>query len=73
MLGQAERKEEDEPKLVINFKVGDTVKIQDGPFINQDGLVEDVDAVKGLVTVVVTIFGRATRVEDLEYWQVEPV
>jgi len=73
MLGQAERKEEEEPKLVINFKAGDTVKIQEGPFVNQDGVVEEVDMVKGLVTVVVTIFGRATRVEDLEYWQVDPV
>jgi len=71
MLGQMEQKDE-EPKLKIDFKVGDTVKIKEGPFENFDGVVEEVIPSKGLVRVVVTIFGRATRVE-LEYWKLEAV
>ena len=71
MLGQMEEKDE-EPKLKIDFKVGDTVKIKEGPFENFDGVVEEVIPSKGLVRAVVTIFGRATRVE-LEYWKLEAV
>lgn len=71
MLGQMEEKDE-EPKLKIDFKVGDTVKIKEGPFENFDGVVEEVIPSKGLVRTVVTIFGRATRVE-LEYWKLEAV
>lgn len=71
MLGQLEQKDE-EPRLKIDFKVGDTVKIKEGPFDNFDGVVEEVIVAKGLVRVEVTIFGRATRVE-LEYWKLEAV
>jgi len=71
MLGQLATATE-EPKLKIDFKVGDTVKIKEGPFENFDGVVEEVIPTKGLVRVVVTIFGRATRVE-LEYWKLEAV
>lgn len=63
-------KVEEKPKLQINFQVGDGVKIKEGPFQNFDGVVDEVIPDKGLVRVVVTIFGRATPVE-LEYWQVE--
>ncbi len=48
----------------------DPVKIKEGPFENFDGIVEEVNPNKGMVRVMVTIFGRATPV-DLEYWQVE--
>lgn len=71
LLGQLARQDE-EPKLKIDFKVGDTVKIKEGPFENFDGVVEEVIPTKGLVRTVVTIFGRATRVE-LEYWKLEAV
>jgi transcription termination/antitermination protein NusG len=59
-------------KIKIQFQVGDKVKIKEGPFENFDGVVEDINEQKGLVRVVVTIFGRATPVE-LQYWQVESV
>jgi len=62
----------EKPTLKIDFKKGDSVRIKEGPFENFDGIVEDVNPVKGLVSVVVTIFGRATPVE-LEYWQIEAV
>ena len=71
MLGQMAAPDE-EPKLKIDFKVGDTVKIKEGPFENFDGMVEEVIPTKGLVRVVVTIFGRSTRVE-IEYWKLEAV
>lgn len=69
LIEEAEKVEE-KPKLQIDFQVGDGVKIKEGPFQNFDGVVEEVIPDKGLVRVVVTIFGRQTPVE-LEYWQVE--
>src|SRR5438045_615593 len=54
----------------ISFEVGEAVKVADGPFRNQTGVVEEIDPERGKLRVSVTIFGRATPVE-LEYWQVE--
>jgi transcriptional antiterminator NusG len=51
---------------------GDLVKIKSGAFDGFDGTVDDVNADKGTIRVVVTIFGRPTPVE-LEYWEVEAV
>ncbi|MCI0342357.1 MAG: transcription termination/antitermination protein NusG [Planctomycetales bacterium] len=62
----------DQPKLRIEFQKGAHIRIKDGPFLNFEGTVEEVNPEKGLVKVIVTIFGRATPVE-LEYWQVEAV
>ncbi len=53
------------------FEVGDHVKIVDGVFINFIGTVTEVFHDKGRLSVLVTIFGRETRVNDLEFWQVE--
>lgn len=55
------------------FEVGDHVKIVDGVFINFIGTVTEVFHDKGRLSVLVTIFGRETRVNDLEFWQVEEV
>lgn len=66
------RATEEAPQLKIAFKVGDRVKINDGPFESYNGVVDDVNEVKGMVRVIVTIFGRETPVE-LEYWKVEQV
>ena len=46
------------------------VKINDGPFQNYNGSVEEIDAEAGKLKVTIDIFGRSTPVE-LEYWQVE--
>ena len=67
---QGMRKTDERPALKINFKVGDRVKINEGPFESYTGVVDEVNDGKGLVRVIVTIFGRETPVE-LEYWQVE--
>ncbi len=69
MLAQMkEREEKVKPK--VSFEVGESVKVADGPFQNQTGIVEEIDPERGKLRVSVTIFGRATPVE-LEYWQVE--
>lgn len=63
--------EKEEPQEVkIDLVKNDPVKIKEGPFENFDGYVEEVQPGKGMVRVMVSIFGRATPV-DLEYWQVE--
>jgi transcription termination/antitermination protein NusG len=54
-------------------EVGDRVKITDGVFINFIGTVIEVNHEKGRLSVMVSIFGRDTRVDDLEFWQVEQV
>ena len=53
------------------FEVGDSVKIIDGVFVNFVGTVTDVQHEKGRLSVLVSIFGRDTRVDDLEFFQVE--
>ena len=54
----------------VTFGKGDRVKINDGPFINFMGQVDEVDEERGRLGVSVSVFGRTTPVE-LEYWQVE--
>ncbi len=56
----------------VQFEIGEEVKIQDGPFINLTGKIEEIDAEKGTLKVSVSIFGRFTPVE-LEFWQVQKV
>ena len=65
-------KPEDAPSIKMEFKKGDMVKIREGAFENYEGVVDSIDAERGVVRVIVTIFGRATPVE-LEYWQVEKI
>src|ERR1700722_13874965 len=56
-----------------NITSGDKVKITDGVFVNFIGSVQEVFHDKGRLSVLVSIFGRETRVDDLEFWQVEQV
>jgi transcriptional antiterminator NusG len=59
-------------QVKVEFKKGDPIKIKEGPFENFEGTVDEIFPDKGLVRVIVTIFGRATPLE-LEYWQLEKV
>ena len=59
-------------EIVVLYNVGDTVKITDGPLASFMGTVEEIDADKNKVRVVVSMFGRETPVE-LELDQVEVV
>ncbi len=61
-----------EQKMTIDFKVGDLVKIADGPFKDYDGKVSEVNEEKGSIKVLVPIFGRETAVE-LDSLQVKKV
>jgi transcriptional antiterminator NusG len=54
----------------VQYGVGEEVKINDGPFANLNGRIDEVDPERGKLRVSVSIFGRFTPVE-LEYWQVQ--
>ena len=59
-----------EPKYKIDVRVGDAVKIIDGPFKNFDGKIQEIDEEKGKIKTLVSIFGRETPVE-LDFLQVK--
>ena len=59
-------------KLEIPFKVGDAIKVTDGPFTDFSGVVSEVNQERGKVKVMVSIFGRSTPVE-LDFLQVQRI
>ncbi|MCC5840491.1 MAG: transcription termination/antitermination factor NusG [Opitutales bacterium] len=67
-VAEAEGKEV--PK--VQYEVGEEVKITDGPFLNLNGRIDEIDPERGKLKISVSIFGRFTPVE-LEYWQIERI
>lgn len=63
------RKPEEMPTVKMVYAKGDPVVIKEGPFENYEGTVDEVLPEKGLVRVLVTIFGRQAPIE-LEEWQI---
>ena len=60
------------PKLKIDFKKGDRVKVTSGPFFDFTGIVDEIQPEKEKVRALISIFGRETPVE-LEFYQIEKV
>ena len=65
-------KPEDAPSIKVDFNKGDQIKIREGAFENFEGVVDSIDEERGIVKVIVTIFGRSTPL-DIEYWQIEKI
>ena len=69
MLGNVDEKAEMEAETELSFMVGETIEVNDGPFKDFDGIVEEVNVEKKKLKVMVKIFGRKTPLE-LNYDQV---
>ena len=72
MADLMKRMEVSEPEFKIDFEIGDTVKVNDGPFKEYEGKVGSLDEQHGKVKIMVTIFGRETPVE-LDFLQVKKI
>ena len=59
-------------EIIVNYAVGDTVRILDGPLTSFTGTVDSIDVDKNAVNVIVSMFGRETSVE-FELDQIEVV
>ena len=53
----------EDPKYTINYQEGEVVSITDGPFKGFEGTISEIDATKGKLKVLVSMFGRETPVE----------
>ena len=69
IFGEIERKDGRET-IEVSFLKGDSVKIVNGPFIDFNGVIDEINQDKQKVKVIVSIFGRPTPVE-LDFFQVE--
>ena len=56
----------------LGYKVGDNVKVIDGPLVDFTGIVDELDVKNNFVKITISMFGRETPVE-LEINQVKPV
>lgn len=63
---------EKKPKLKVKYDIGETIRITEGPFMNFNGTIQQIDPDSGRLQISVSIFGRCAPV-TAEYWQVERV
>lgn len=66
-------KKKEEVVHKYDVEVGDQVKVTEGPFSEFTGTVTTISHEKGRLSVSLSIFGRETVVDDLEFWQVDKV
>jgi len=72
-VAKAQSPEEQRQALVqIPFQLDDMVKVKEGTFAGMEGVVAEINAQKGEIRVMITVFGRQTPVW-LEVWQAEAV
>jgi transcription termination/antitermination protein NusG len=70
-IASAQSPDEQRKELVqVPFKIDDRVKVKEGTFAGMEGVVAEINATKGELRVMITVFGRQTPVW-LEVWQVE--
>ena len=69
ILGNQDENAESAAEIVVNYEIGDAVKITDGPFSGFDGTVEEIVEDRSKLKVMVMIFGRKTLLE-LNFTQV---
>ena len=62
--------EAEAPRVKVGFRQGQSIRVIDGPFIDFIGTVDEIDAEKGKVKVLLSLFGRETPVK-LDFLQVE--
>jgi len=65
-----QRMEEETPRIRVNFRIGESVRIVEGPFADFVGVVDEIFAERGKVRVLVSFFGRETPV-DMDFLQVD--
>lgn len=66
------RMEEEQPRIKVSFRVGETVRITEGPFVDFMAVVDDLYPERGKVRLLVSFFGRETPVE-MDFLQVESI
>lgn len=70
VVGLLKRMGVDEQRIDVDYEIGETVRVKEGPFTNFTGTVEEMDKDKSKLKVLVNMFGRDTPVE-LEFTQIE--
>ncbi|MDQ0157014.1 transcription termination/antitermination protein NusG [Robertmurraya andreesenii] len=62
----------EEKRIDIDFEMGESVRVKEGPFANFTGSIEEIDKDKAKLKVLVNMFGRDTPVE-LDFTQIEKI
>jgi transcription termination/antitermination protein NusG len=70
ITGMLRKDTEDAPRPVVDFTVGEEVRLTDGPYASMSGVVDEINESRGKLRVTITIFGRPVSTE-LGFHQVE--